>query len=110
MATRCEVLETAAKLSLQLEAYRIPDSFEATGKDWQVVDKVRDEYTNYRQLLGALDDCRMGEQVTKTGRSGHDCAREMLEVEARALARRVYRSWHARRNKVTAGAHGGKLS
>lgn len=110
MSTRCEVLETAAKLSLQLEAYKIPDGFEATGKYWQVVARVRDQYTNYKQLLEALADCQVSEQLTRTGRSGHDCAREMLETEARELARRVYHSWHVQRNKVAGGERADKLA
>ena len=57
MIRRCELTETAAKLSLQLEAYRIPDDFEAAGEDWQVIARIRDEYTNYRKLAKALPPC-----------------------------------------------------
>lgn len=100
MATRCEVMEKAAKLSLELEAYSIPDGFEATGRYWQVVAKVRDEYTNYRKLLETLQGCPADGKLTRTGRPSHDCAREMLEAEARELAMRVYDAWSARRNKL----------
>ncbi len=108
MATRCEVLERAAKLSLRLEAYRIPDGFEATGKHWEVVAKVRDEYTNYRKLLDALDECPGDDNLTTTGRSGYDTAREILDTEARELAKRLYGSWYAQRNKVAGTAYAAK--
>ncbi len=101
MATRCEVMEAAAKLSLQLEAYNIPDSFAPSGKRWQVVARVRDEYTNYRDLLASLGACANGESLTVSGRPAYDCAREVLDTEARELAQRVYRTWYAQRNKVS---------
>jgi hypothetical protein len=110
MITRCEVMEKAAKLSLQLEAYSIPDGFEATGKYWQVVAKIRDEYTNYRKLLEALRDCPVDGKLTRTGRSSDDCAREMLDAEARELAMRVYDAWSARRNKLAARERADKLA
>ncbi len=110
MVTHCEVMEKAAKLSLQLEAYSIPDGFEATGKYWQVVAKVRDQYTNYRTLLEILQDCPADGKLTRTGRSGHDCAREMLETEARELAMRVYDAWSARRNKLSKPAQAKELA
>ncbi|MGE5602185.1 MAG: hypothetical protein ACM30E_03995 [Nitrososphaerales archaeon] len=110
MVTHCEVMEKAAKLSLQLEAYSIPDGFEATGKYWQVVARIRDEYTNYKKLLEVLQDCPADGKLTRTGRSGHDCAREMLDTEARELARRVFDAWSARRNKLSLHERAEKLA
>jgi hypothetical protein len=110
MAAHCEVMETAAKLSLQLEAYKIPDGFEATGNYWEIVARIRDHYTNYKRLLDVLDRCPADGGLTRSGRPSDDCARELLETEARQLAMRVYRTWHSQHNKLEARAEEDKLA
>ncbi len=98
MIARCAVTEAAARLSLELEAYSIPDDFQPEGKYRQVVARVRDQYTNYRQLLVSLPSCTPADcgKVEGGGCASHDLAEAMLEIEARRLAIGVYACWEAR--------------
>ncbi len=109
MIRRCELTETAAKLSLQLEAYRIPDDFDATGAEWEVIARIRDQYTNYRKLAAALppcpDNCAPA-RPSPNAPDGHcltyEFAHHMLKTEAKQVAATAYRAWCARQqgNKV----------
>jgi hypothetical protein len=106
MITRCEVTEEAAKLSLQLEAYSIPDDFNATGKYWHRVAEVRQQYTNFPTLLEALPACPGDCPLLPGKQDGARCfsrdfAYDMLEADARQLAMCVYDRWSARREKAS---------
>ena len=104
MIRRCELTEMAAKLSLQLEASRIPDDFDASGEAWEVIARVRDRYTNYRALAAQLPACHDGcplhsnaaEPVPGTCLT-YEFAHYVLKREAKHVALPAYSAWHARR-------------
>lgn len=109
MIRRCDLTETAAKLSLQLEAYPIPDDFDAGGEDWEIIARVRDHYTNYRRLAEALppcpDNCPPGKGSSNLVQ-GHcltyEFAHHVLRTAAKQVAVHAYRAWRTRQqdNKV----------
>jgi hypothetical protein len=101
MIMRCAVTEAAARLTLQLEAYPIPDDFDPSGKYWQVITRVRNRYTNYQALVDALPDCPLncGRRVG-AGCSSYDFATDILDQEARRLAVCSLDAWQARRKTL----------
>lgn len=109
MIRRCELTETAARLSLQLEVYGIPDGFDATGDDWQVIVRVRDQFTNYRKLVELLppcpESCDWARSESEPG-DGHcltyEFAHHILKTEAKQLALSTYNAWRAKRRDALA--------
>jgi hypothetical protein len=106
MVRRCDVTETAAKLSLYLEAYQVPADFDLPAGERQAVELVRSRYTNYEKVLTLLprcpDDCPFA-VAAQDGATGfcfsNDFARRELAGEARRLAAGAYNAWLLRRKQ-----------
>jgi hypothetical protein len=106
MIRRCDVTEAAAKASLYLEAYQVPDEMNLPDGERQAVELIRRRFTNHETVLALLprcpDDCPFA--VTAQDGSASFCysnyfARHELAGEARRLAAGVYNAWLLRQKQ-----------
>ncbi len=96
----CRVSDSVERLCSVLQAYNLPDDFDATNDHLQTVVTVRDRYTNYLTLLKAVRECPTDCPIASSrgDGAGDECcdylfAREKLEVHAHWLAIRTLDAW-----------------
>ena len=98
MIARCAVTEAAARLSLELEAYSIPDDFQPEGKYRQVVARVR---TSTRITGSCSYPCpparlQIAARSRAAGAPVTTSPRRCWRSKPRRLAIGVYACWEAR--------------